>query len=305
MNTSAFEKARILAEKIEALPADERDRISQENVDHTLEEYAEFKESFETGHCYICNHSIKSFSKKRPCLHWFLKPKGFNKKDVLAIADKFGFFQIQTYLRWVANTNGFAKHINDLPEESSGTKIIELTIRHQNLEWSFSCGESDYQGHQTSQHSRHPHYHLQMLIDSRPFIRFSDLHIPFNENDILSIETKRSLPHIVKHKFPGGEGMSDVLNDQTLEALISNGKSANSEDDAILSLDTIVMADEGTTISGNVLYQLFQEAKTKGVTVASLMHKLPIQNASTRVFVTPGSSVVEQSQRKGRKNTAE
>lgn len=230
-----------------------------------------------------------------------MRPKGFKKNDVLAVAELFGFFQIQTYLRWVANANGFAKHINDLPEESSGTKIIELTIRHKNLEWSFSCGESDFQGHQTSQHAKHPHYHLQMYADNRPLIKFSDFHMPFTDEDIMGIETKRRLPDIVKHKFPGGEGMSEVLNDQTLEALVADGRSTNSEDDAALHLDTIVIADEGATISGDDLYEIFQEAKAKGVTVASLMHKLPIKNASARVFVTPGPGVVEQAQRTGRK----
>lgn len=301
MSTSPFEKARVVVERIEAMSPDERSRISQENVDRTLEEHEEFKASFAVGHCYICDHPLTSFSKKRSCLHWFLKPKGFKKNDVPAIARIFGFFQIQTYLRWVANSSGFAKHINDLPEESSGAKIIELTIRHQNLEWSFSCGESDYMGHQTSQHAKQPHYHFQMRVDQRPFVNFSDLHLPFTENDILSIETKRKLPDIVRHKFPGGEGMSEVLNDEMVERLVIDGKAADSEDDAALHLDTLIMADEGATISGEDLYTIFQEAKTKGVTVASLMHKLPIRNASTKVFVTPGPSVVEQAQRSGRK----
>lgn len=125
--------------------------------------------------------------------------------------------------------------------------------------------------------------------------------MPFTDEDIMGIETKRRLPDIVKHKFPGGEGMSEVLNDQTLEALVADGRSTNSEDDAALHLDTIVIADEGATISGDDLYEIFQEAKAKGVTVASLMHKLPIKNASARVFVTPGPGVVEQAQRTGRK----
>jgi hypothetical protein len=301
MRTSSLEKARIIAEKFKELPPDEIDRINQANVDSALEQHQEFKSEFARGHCYICGHPITSFSKKRPCLHWFLRPKGLKKNDLVAVAELFGFFRIQTYLRWVANTNSFAKHINDLPDEGSGTKIIELTIRHQNLEWSFSCGESDFQGHQTSQHAKHPHYHLQMYADNRPLIKFSDFHLPFTEEDIIGIETKRQLPGIVKHKFPGGEGMSEVLNDQTLEALVADGRSTDSEDDAALHLDTILIADEGTTISGEDIYKILQEAKAKGVTVASLMHKLPIKNASTQVFVTPGPAVVEQALRTGRK----
>lgn len=300
MNASIFEKAAVLVTDIEAMSSDERYRISQVNVESSFKEHQEFKDAFVAGQCYICERPLTSFSKKRPCLHWFLRPKGFKKNDVPAIAEEYGFFEIQTYLRWVANTTDFAKHINDLPEESSGSKLIELTIRYKNLEWSFSCGESDYLGHQKSQHFKHPHYHFQMRSEQKPFVKFNDFHLPFTENDILSIETKRRLPNIVMQKFPGGEGMSEILNEKMFETLVANGRSAGSETDADLQLDTMIIADEGTTISGEDLYNIFQEAKSKGVTVASLMHKRPISNASTNILITPGSTVVEQSQRNSR-----
>lgn len=302
MSHTAFDKAAKLVERLEAMPPEERDRVSEENVQRTAAEHVEFLAAFQAGECYICRRPLSSFSKKTPCLHWLLKPKGFKKNDLPELAKHFGFFQIQTYLRWVANTHAFAKNINDLAEEGSGNKLLELTIRYRNIEWAFSCAESDYLGHQTSQHAKYPHYHFQMRIDQRPFINYSDFHAPFTEGDILSIEAKRRLPHLVKHKFPHGEGMSEVLNDDTVEALVTSGVKADDEDDASLHLDTIVIADEGTTIRGEDLYNIIQEAKAKGVTMSSLMHKLP--NASTRVIVTPGPGVVEQAPRTGRKKGA-
>lgn len=302
MPPSPMERAALLAKRLEQLSPEERDRISIENVRRTSDEYRNFREAFSQRHCYLCDHPLTSFSKTRPCLHWYLKPKGFKKNDVPAIAERFGLFQTQTYLRWVANTQAFAKHINDLTEEGTGTKLIELTIRFRNLEWSFSCAESDYLGHETSQHAKHPHYHLQMRLDQRPFANFNDFHLPLHEDDVLSIETKRRLPNIVKHKFPHGEGMADVLNDDTVEALVLNSVSSPSEEQASIKLDTIAMADDGATISGDDLYQIIQEAKAKGVTVASVMHKL--KNARTQVYVTPGPGVVEQAPRTGRKKGA-
>lgn len=300
MAPSSLEKANLLVEKLQKLSPDERHQISLENVRRTSEEHAEFSATFAQGDCYLCKHPLSSFSKKRPCLHWFLKPKGFKKNDIPAVAEHFSAFQIQTYLRWVANTEAFARNINDLVEEGTGTKLIELTIRYRNLEWSLSCAESDCSGHQTSQHAKHPHYHLQMRLDRRPFANFSDFHLPLHEDDVLSLEARRRLPNVVKHKFPHGEGMADLLNDETVEALIKCGEtSAGQEDEASLKLDTIAIADDGKTISGDDLYELILEAKAKGVTVASLMHKL--KNATTQVFVTPGPGVVEQAPRAGRK----
>lgn len=177
--------------------------------------------------------------------------------------------------------------------------MFELTIRYRDLEWSFSCADSDYLGHQTSQHAKHPHYHIQMRFDKRPFINYSDFHVAFTEEDILSIEAKRRLPHIVQHKFPFGEGMSEVLNEDTVEELVTHSGGTSAEGEATLHFDTLAIADEGTTINGNDLYEIIQEAKAKGVTIASLMHKLP--NAGSRVLVTPGPGVVEQAPRTRRK----
>lgn len=302
MPPSSIEEVDLLVNRLQSMSPEERDHISDENIARTMVEHDEFVAAFRTDDCYICGKPLSSFSKKTPCLHWLLKPKGFKKNDLRAIAERFAFFPIQTYLRWVANTQAFAKNINDLAEEGTGSKLVELTIRYQNLEWSFSCTPSDYEGHQTSQHAKYPHYHFQMRLDERPFINFSDFHVPFHESDVLSFEAKRRLPEMVKHKFPRGEGMSEFLNEDTVEALVAHGEAADNEDEASLKLDTIVMADEGTTISGEDLYQIIQEAKANGVTVSSLMHKLT--NVRTQIVVTPGPGVVEQAPRTGRKKGA-
>lgn len=302
MSTDLFKKGKDFAEFLDQMSPEERDRVSERNLRQSEVEYHQFVEAFRQGDCYVCNRSLNSFSKKLPCVHWLLKPKGFKKHGLPAVTARFGFFQIQSYLRWVANQQAFAKHINDLPEEGSGTKLFEVTIRYHNLEWSFSCAESDYLGHQTSQRAKYPHYHFQMRIDQRQFINFSDYHVPFKEIDVLNIEAKRRLPGKVKHRFMFGEGMNDVLNEDTVENLVKLSTGTDSPDDASLNLDTIVMADEGTTIRGEDLYNIIQEAKAKGVTAASLMHQLP--NASTRVIVTPGPGVVEQAPRGGRKKGA-
>lgn len=300
MNDTVRAKGRKFAEFLETLSLEQIEEGNSKSRKNAEDEFRRFNEQFDVGICYLCEKPLASFSKKLPCPHWLLKPKGFKKNDLPAIADRYGFFQIQAFLRWAANHEAFAKNINNLEAEGTGTKLFEVTIRWKNIEWAFSCAESDYQGHATSQHSKHAHYHFQMRLDNRPFINYSDFHLPFSEMDLINIEAMRSSPGRVKQHFSFGEGMNDVLSDETVEHIVASTVPADDAGDSTFKIDSIAMAEEGKTISGDDIYALIQEAKAKGVTVASLMHKLP--NARTQVIVTPGPGVVEQAPRGGRKS---
>ena len=177
--------------------------------------------------------------------------------------------------------------------------LFEVTIKYKNLDWAFSCAESDYIGHATSQHAKYPHYHFQMRVDKRSFINYNDFHVPFSERDIIEIEAKRSLPNKIKQQHSFGEGMHDILNDKTVEHIVRNSIPTKVRDEADFKIDTIVKAEEGETINGDDLNKIIQEAKENNVTIASLIHKLP--NSNTQVIVTAGSRVVEQTPRFGRK----
>ena len=301
MNDTIRSKGKDFAKFLSSLPEEERARGNEINFRNAEAEYQSFLEHFNRGHCYLCKKPLLTFGKNTPCPHWLLKPKGFSKKNFPAIVQHYGFFQIQSFLRWVANQSGFARNINDLIDEGTG-KLFEVTIKYKNFEWAFSCAESDYQGHATSQNGKQPHYHFQMRIDKRPFINYADFHPPFSEMDIINIEAMRAAPDIIKQRFSFGEGMNDVLSDETVEHIVNSTVPGEATDEAPFSIDTLAMAEEGKKISGNDLYELIQEAKAKGVTVASLMHKLP--NAQSRIIVTPGPGVVEQAPRSGRNKNA-
>ena len=302
MSEPARTKGLRYAEFLKTLSPEQIAHGNEMNRRSAEEEFRRFNEHFNAGSCYLCGKPLTSFSKKLPCPHWLLRPKGFKKTDLPAVAELYGFYPIQAFLRWVANHEAFAKNINDLQEEGTGNKLFEVTIRWKNIEWAFACAESDYQGHAASQHSKHPHYHFQMRLDARPFINYSDFHLPFSEMDVINIEAMRASPNKMKQRFSFGEGMSDVLSDETVEQIVNSTVPTDDESDGAFKLDTIAMADEGKTISGDDIYALIQEAKAKGVTMVSLMHKLP--NARTRVIVTPGPGVVEQAPRAGRKSDA-
>ena len=118
---------------------------------------------------------------------------------------------------------------------------------------------------------------------------------PLETQDSLNIESMHALPHLVKQRFSFGPGMKDVLRDDMVEQIINATMPGDASEEAPIKIDTIVTAEEGKTINGNDLYNIIQEAKAKGVTVASLMHKLP--NSHANIIVSPGPGVVEQAPR--------
>lgn len=297
MTQKLRDKGKEFAKFMESLSQDKIDDINKLQLKEAEEEYNRFKASFSDGNCYLCTKPLNSFSRKKPCLHWLLKPKGFKKNDFRVLSEKFGIFQIQSYLRWVANEEAFAKNINDL--EGSDNKVIELTIKYKNIEWSFSCTESDFIGHAKSQHSKHPHYHFQMRVDKRSFISFNNFHLPLCEMDVINIEAMRSSPDKIKESYFFGEGMSDMFNEEVIEHVLNSDSSSENYGESPFSIDSRIMAKDGEKIDGGELYEIIQEAKEKGVTVASLMRK--IKNADTQVTISPGPGVVEHTPRSKRK----
>jgi hypothetical protein len=87
---------------------------------------------------------LKTYSSVSPCLHSLLRRNGFKKKDFQKIYQKWSYFNISTYLRWVANQERFIGNINNLEEEKDPSKKFEYTIWWKNIEWTFSCATNDF-----------------------------------------------------------------------------------------------------------------------------------------------------------------
>ena len=179
MSESARKDGRDLATYLQSLPEAERAKRNEEERRRAEAEHRRFQDSFRVGKCFLCKHALTAFDKELPCPHWLLRPFGFTKWHFMEVARRYSCFQIQAFLRWVASEEAFGRNINDLREEGTG-KLIELTIRYKTFEWSFSCTENDYCGHDTAcEDSRRAHYHFQMRVNEQAFIKFSDFHVPF------------------------------------------------------------------------------------------------------------------------------
>ena len=284
------------------MTGDERYAFNEAATSESLEEQREFQASFRSGDCYLCGGRLDTFDAKRPCLHWLLRPKGVKKSHISDALSEAGAMQAQTYLRWVATEEAPIININDLPDGSDQPKPIEVSIRYKDLEWSFSCGHSDLKGHGTG-YSAFPHFHFQMRICGRPFINYNDFHIPLKHNEIVFLYARQEDPRLTA-KFPGGWGMADVLNESNLEKIVDLPVSRGDRDRAPFHMGTMIMAKEGTTISGDALANMFRRSQSEGRSLASLARELPNVRVMTEVSAGPG--VVEAAVReggRGNKNT--
>ncbi len=121
MSEKFRQKGQDFAKFLQSLPESERQRGNRTSFEEAKAEQEEFTEKYKQGICYLCNAPLDSFNRAVPCVHWLLKPKGFGKGDFPAVTKKFRCVQLQSFLRWVANEESFARNINNLPDEGTGT----------------------------------------------------------------------------------------------------------------------------------------------------------------------------------------
>jgi len=289
------------AKWLRELPEEEKHKGNLIQLKQAEEDWIKFIANFERGICSICGKPIKTFSMKTPCLHWLLKPKGFKKKHFEEVYKNFRYIRISAYVRWVAAVDGPLKNINDLIDEHPGKKIFDFTAKYKHMTWSFSCSESDYKGHSSSTNSDFPHYHMQMYINNMPFIKYNDFHIPFDNEDLCSLEAILNHSDIVKHSYGRGDGMESILgNEDALDLIINKSNPTNNDNDAAFHMRTIVMAPEGGTISGDEIHEALKEAKETGRTMAAVLRER-LKDANIMTIVSPGEGVPEPMQRSGRK----
>jgi hypothetical protein len=209
------------------------------------------------------------------------------KKDFPKIYEKYGYHNIAAFLRWCANRESPFRNINDLDAEKSNRKILCYTIRWKDVEWSFDCAKNDLAGH-GGHHSSFPHYHFQMRLGGRPFINFNEFHVPFSPSDLFMLDAKK-LPNVVSNFGPAGAGMQSAI-DVDPEWVLDETSRTENEADAVYNLSTVITSD-GDGISGDLINEIFQEAKRTGKTFASIAKVRLHGKANVTTVITPADSV--------------
>lgn len=274
------------------LTPEEIDEGNRKSREASEKEYEEFKAAFEKDMCYICGKPLKTMSSEYPCIHWLLRRGKFRKKDFKHIIKNFNYLRINSYLRWVANQEKFMRNINDLKDEKDPSKLIETTIKYKHIEWSFSCSNEDYKGHEGTQ-ANYPHYHFQMRINNQRFINFSDFHIPFSEEDIFGLTMIHDVGAIESYG-PGGIGLELGFSLEP-EDIIRHSSVTEKEEEAVYNIST--MAQFKDRITGEEIQSLFEESKRTGKTMPQLFSEY---GAEVQSIISPHESLPKISKRSGR-----
>ena len=263
--------------------------------------YQEFENSFKKGVCCYCNGTLNTINEKTgSCYHWLLAPKSLKKKNIERFfLEHDDYLALTTYLKWVANTDRPFAKINNLADEKNPAKLIEETIVYKTIEWSFSCGKTDFEGHADSKNANFPHYHFSMVIDGRPFISFNDLHIRLNSKDVYVLKAKFEHPDKVDTTSYFGQGMQELLTTIPSERLLDTMSTTDDFDNSTFRVQSMILSKPGESISGDELIRLLNQSKETGIPVAKLIKDS--NNFNVQTFITPGDGVPEIKKRSPRK----
>ena len=270
------------------MTAEELDAWNHANDAEHRAQYLKFIDGYRKEHCYLCGKDFKTVSKESPCVHWLLRRGKFKNKDIVLIAQKFGYINICAYLRWCANAEKLAANINDLEEEAPKGKVLSSTIKWKNIEWSFDCSPNDFAGHGGS-HSNFPHYHFQMRIDGRQFINFNDYHLPFSNHDLFMFRLSKE-PGMHFDFGAHGMGMQDVM-DIDPDDIVNHTMPTEDENEAMFNIQTVVIAPN-KPIRGEDISEAIEESKRTGRTMASIFReKFAGDDVEVTSIVSPSPTV--------------
>jgi len=288
-----------IKKKLNSLSPEQIDEGNKKQEAENKKMYLEFSAAYSKGCCFLCGMKLDYFNPSETCFHWFLKPSDIKKKHFKDyLSEDIGFFKLESYFRWLANIEKPFRNINDLKCETTESKLLETTIRYKNFEWTLTYGKSDLEGHKESINADFPHYHLQMLVDGLPFIRFNDFHIPFSKDDLISIELLKQ--DSVLFRNSQAPGMTDILEDyEILNKIDEHCTVPENEEDAILNFGTMIQMPVGKTMSDKEIAEIFKESKRTKRPVRHLM-KEHFPDAHIVSQVTAADSVPEKKKRKKR-----
>lgn len=261
--------------------------------------YKEFVAAYKEGRCSLCGGDLDSFEPEKECYHWFLKPGGLRKKNFKKYLKKpIGLFRLDSYFKWMANLDAPIRNVNDLTDVNS-SKIIEYTARYKDIEWSVSLSKSDRDGHTNAKYGSFPHFHLQMRVKDKIFIKFNDFHVPLTNEDLWTLEALETAPEKIIHETSRGAGLSVLESGENLDIIDEFSLRTENEAEAAFNVESFIMMPEGETMSGDDLADLFKESHNTKKPLRHLLREA-YPEASIESHFSPGPGAVEKKVRNNR-----
>jgi len=289
-----------LRQFFQSIPADiiEKNTALQNIENERL--YHEFIEALKIGKCFICGNQM-SYFQGDPCFHWFTYPKGIKKKHFKKyLSSPVSFFRLDSYFRWLANSENPLGNINDIQEEKSKASYLETTIKYKNIEWAFSIAHSDKKGHPNSYIGHKPHYHLQMKIDGNIFLKFNDFHIQFTDEDLFFIELREQAGDIIQFRTYHGEGMGLIEDEEALRILDENMKTVSDETKAQFNCQSLIEMPLGQTMDGEIIIKAMEESKKTKEPIRKVLKRM-LPTAKITTYISPSDNVPQMIKRGGKK----
>jgi hypothetical protein len=294
-------KNKDLRKFIESIPKEEIEKQNRLQIGNTEKVYKEFITALDRNKCFLCGLNMDKFVENEPCFHWFTYPPGIKKKFFRDyFKNPISYFRLECYLRWLANTESPIRNINDLKDETSTNSYLETTIKYKNIEWAFSVGFTDKEGHDNSQFGDDPHYHIQMKVDDRIFIKFKDFHIKFSDDDLFYMELMRQAGDKIVTTRSHGHGIGMIGNQDDLKFIDEHMTLTENEENGTFSRQTSIEAPEGQTIPGELIYEAIMESKITKKPVGYILRN-KLKDAKIITVISPGQGVPQMSRRSRKK----
>lgn len=286
---------------IESIPRDEVEKQTRLQDENNKLVHKKFIDGLKVGKCFLCEGKMDAFDESRPCYHWFTYPSGIKKKHFEKyLKTPIRFFQLDSYFRWLATTDKPIANINDLKNETSSTSYLETTYIYKNIEWAFSIGKTDKVGHINSQIGSSPHYHIQMKVDNKIFLKFNDFHIPFSDGDLFTISLLEQAGDKVKMGHSFGYGIGIIEDQEALEIIDDLLVASDDFENAPFNRQTIIEMPEGQTISDEQINKAIQESKRTKRPIGKILQDY-FKEAKTITILGPGDGVTKMTKRSGKK----
>jgi hypothetical protein len=139
-----------------------------------------------------------------------------------------------------------------------------------------------------------------MRIDKRPFIDFSDFHVPFSEHDLFVIDSIDAwhMQYWVNSAWAWIQDALNLFDKLWSENVLDVMNQAKNEEEAPFHMGTLIQWN----ISGDWLAEIIEEANKTWKSFASVIHSRKLADMSVQTFVEPSESLPEIASRKKWKN---